>query len=270
MVEHDARFGDRQLDQWFTPFWAAEALVDDALRGEGPIPCLEPACGTGSFLAAIPPAFPAFGIDIDPLVIPAARANSGREVLLGDFRTIDLAGREIAAILGNPPFAMATVEGFVDRAHQLLPDGGLLAMILPAFAFQTPSRVVRWMELFSIDVQLIPRTLFPKISQALVWAKYRKAGERRFHGLMLFREQRDVELMRDHIRAALIGPGTWREAVGAALESLGGHAPLPAIYDAITPERRRGRPFWQEKVRQTLQAHFQPIERGRWALKEAA
>lgn len=270
MVKYDARSGAAELDQWFTPFWAAEELVADALRGIGRASICEPSCGTGSFLAAIPQSCPAFGIDIDPAVIPAAIANSGREVLLGDFRTIDLSGREIELILGNPPFGMATVEGFVDRAHQLLPDGGTLALILPAFAFQTPSRVVRWMELFSIDVSLIPRTLFPRISQALVWAKYRKMADRRFVGLMLFREQRDVELMRDHIREALVRPGTWRSAVRAALESLGGEASLPAIYDMITPERRAGRAHWQEKVRQTLQLYFEPVDRGRWALREAA
>jgi len=270
MVEAHARSGSAALDQWFTPFWAAEELVEDVLRDLGTVSIIEPSCGTGSFLAAIPAHCPAIGIDIDPAVIPAAIANSGREVLLGDFRSIDLAGRDVELIVGNPPFGMATVEGFVDRAHQLLPEGGTLALILPAFAFQTPSRVTRWMELFSIDVSLIPRTLFPRISQALVWAKYRKAADRRFVGLMLFREQRDVELTRDHVREALVRPGTWRAAVRAALESLGGEASLPAIYDAITPERHAGRAHWQAKVRQTLQLYCRPVERGRWALAEAA
>jgi adenine-specific DNA-methyltransferase len=265
MVEAHARSGQAALDQWFTPFWAAEVLVEDALRDLGVVSIVEPSCGTGSFLAAIPPQCPAIGIDIDPLVIPAAVANSGREVLLGDFRTIDLTGRTVELIMGNPPFGMATVEGFVDRADELLPEGGMLAMILPAFAFQTPSRVVPWMERFSIDVRLIPRTLFPRISQALVWAKYRKGGQRRYHGLMLFAEQRDVELMREPIRKAVEGPGTWRAAVRLALESLGGQAALSSIYDMIAPERRGGR-HWQPKVRQILQLYHQPIERGRWAL----
>jgi adenine-specific DNA-methyltransferase len=266
MIDTTARSGDAELDQWFTPFWAAEELVDDVLRELGTVAVCEPACGTGSFLSAVPKACPAFGIDIDPRVIPAAVTNSGREVLLGDFRTIDLTGRVIELLIGNPPFGMDTVEGFVDRAHELLPDDGVLAMILPAFAFQTPSRVVRWMDRFSIDVRLIPRTLFPRISQALVWAKYVKTAERRYHGLLLFREQRDVELMRSHIREALVRPGTWREAVRIALESLGGSASLSAIYDMIAPERVAGRAHWREKVRQILQLYHQPIERGRWAL----
>ncbi len=269
MVANDARSGQAGLDQWFTPFWAAEELVADALRGIGRVSICEPSCGTGSFLAAIPAAYDAFGIDIDPAVIPAAQANSGREILIGDFRTIDLTGRDVQAIMGNPPFGMDVVDGFVDRAHQLLPDDGLLAMILPAFAFQTPSRVVRWMELFSIDVSLIPRTLFPRISQALVWAKYRKGALRRYHGLMLFAEQRDIELMHASARRAAVGPGTWREVVRGALESSGGTGSLSSIYDRIAPERVAGKANWQAKVRQILQLYFEPIERGRWALKEA-
>lgn len=261
----ESRSGDAALDQWFTPFWAAEELAADALRGLGVVSVCEPSCGTGAFLAAVPPSCAAFGVEIDPRVVPAAVANSGREVLLGDFLTVDLDGRTIEVVMGNPPFAMATIERFIARSYRLLPEGGMVAMILPAFAFQTPSRVSGWMRRFSIDVNLIPRTLFPRISQALVWAKYIKTGERSFHGLMLFTEQRDVELMRPAVREALAGPGTWREVVRLALESLGGAASLAAIYDRVMPERRVS-PHWQPKVRQILQLHFRSIERGRWAL----
>lgn len=267
MVEHDARDGDPSLDQWFTPFWAAEELVERALRGMGRVSLCEPSCGSGSFLAAFPSSCPAFGVEIDERLIPAARANTGREVIQGDFLSLDLTGREVEVVLGNPPFGMHVVEAFIDRSYELIPEGGKIGMILPAYAFQTPRRVTRWMRLFSIDVSLIPRTLFPGLSKALVWAEYLKVGERRFHGLMLFPEQRDIELMPDAISDALIGPGTWRTAVSTALGMLGGEASIGAIYDVITPERRVS-PHWRPKVRQTLQRHFRPIERGRWALNE--
>lgn len=253
------------LDQWFTPFWAAEELVADALSGLGQVSLCEPSCGSGAFLTAFPSSCPAFGVEIDPALVPLARANSGREVLLGDFRTIDLTGRTVEAFIGNPPFGTTVVDSFLDRAHQLLPPDGLVAMILPGFAFQTPSRVGRWMDRFSIEVSVLPRTLFPRFSKTLVWAKYRKGGARRYQGLMLFGEQRDVEQMKPAIREALRGPGTWRVAVRAALEALGGEASLSAIYDVILPERRVSR-HWQPKVRQTLQLYHRPVERGRWAL----
>jgi len=269
MVEYDARSGDSALDQWFTPFWAAEQLVEDALRHEGRVSCLEPACGTGAFLAAIPSELPAIGIDIDPLVIPAAHANSGREILLGDFRTVDLVGYSPELIIGNPPFDSRMIDAFLDRAHHLLPEGGLVALILPSTIYRT-RRIARLSERFALDINLIPKTLFGRLEYPLTWAKLRKGRPRTFSGLMLFAEQHAVEQMRDHIREAVERPGTWRVAVEAALASLGGAAALPAIYDAITPERRRDRPFWQEKVRQILQRHCEPIERGRWALKAAA
>lgn len=261
-----ARSGDPKLDQWFTPFWAAEELIYDAIGDLGEVSVCEPSCGNGSFLCAIPPEYAAFGVEIDPIVAEAARENSGREVLVGDFRSIDLENRPVQVILGNPPFKTSTIAGFLDRAHQLLPEGGLLAFILPGYSFQTPSRVMGWMDRFQIDVNLIPRTLFPGISKDLVWAKFRKGGPKLYRGLMLFAEQRDVEMMRRSIRHALERPGTWREAVRVALESLGGEASLPAIYDMIAPERRAGRAHWQPKVRQILQLHFHSRGAGRWSL----
>lgn len=264
MIRKPHRHGSPALSQWFTPFWAAEELVEDALRELGDVSIVEPSCGSGAFLAAFPTSCPAFGVEIDAGMVPQAIANSGREVLLGDFRTVDLGGRTIEAVIGNPPFDMAVVDGFLDRAHALLPDDGLVAMILPASAFRT-KRVVRWSDRFSLDVNLIPKTLFGKLRDPLIWAKLRKGRPRTFAGLMLFAEQRDVEAMRRDIRSALERPGTWRAAVQLALESLGGAAALADIYEQITPERRVS-PHWQPKVRQILQYHFRSVGRGQWAL----
>ncbi len=260
-----ARSGDRALAQWFTPFWAAEELIDDALRSMGDVSVLEPSCGTGAFLAAVPDRMPAIGLDIDPRVVPAARANTGRSVILGDFRTHDLGGFMPEAIIGNPPFDMETVNAFLDRAHRLLPEDGLVAFVLPAYAFQTPSQVTRWMDMYSIDVNVIPRTLFPGLSKPLVWAKCIKSSVRRFAGMMLFSETRSVERMTDGMRRSLAGPGTWREAVRDALRSLGGEASVGSICDAIAPERRCGQ-HWRPKIRQTLQRGFVALGEGRWAL----
>ncbi len=264
---NDARSGDSSLSQWFTPFWAAEELVDDALRDLGHVSVLEPSCGTGAFLTAIPRSMPALGIDIDPRVVAAAVANSGREVRVGDFRTIDLQGHKPELIIGNPPFEMDVINGFLDRARRELPEDGMIAMVLPAYAFQTPRQVSRWMEMYSIDVNMIPRTLFPGLSKPLVWAKYRRSSMRTFSGMMLFAETRQIENMRPAIREALAAPGTWRSAVSTALASLGGEASVSAIYDAMAPERRSG-DHWRPKVRQTLQRGFLPKGRGRWSLPE--
>lgn len=263
----DARSGDVALSQWFTPFWVAEELVDDALRGMGHVSVVEPSCGTGAFLTAIPKSMPALGVDIDPRVVAAAVANSGREVRVGDFRTMDLSDVKPELIVGNPPFEMDVINGFLDKAHAELPEDGLIAMVLPAYAFQTPRQVSRWMDMFSIDVNMIPRTLFPGLSKPLVWAKYRRTSMRTFSGMMLFAETREIENMRPAIREALAAPGTWRSAVTVALESLGGTASVSSIYEAVAPERRSG-DHWRPKIRQTLQRGFVSLGEGRWTLPE--
>jgi adenine-specific DNA-methyltransferase len=268
-AEATDRSGDPVLSQWFTPFWAAEELVLDALDGMGDVTVVEPSCGTGAFLSAIPASNQAFGVDIDPRMAETAERISGREVVTGDFATVDLGGRTYHAVIGNPPFEMSIVERFLERAHRDLPEGGLVALVLPAYAFQTPSRVTRWMGRFSIDVNIIPRTIFPGLSKPLVWAKYRKASERRFSGMMLFNRTRDVESMKPSTRAALEAPGTWREAVRTALESLGGEASVSAICEAIVPARRCSA-HWRPKIRQTLQRGFRPLGEGRWSLRAAA
>ena len=267
----NSRSGDADLHQWFTPFWVAEELVNDALRGIGHASVLEPACGTGAFLTAIPRSMPAIGLDIDPRVVAAAVANSSRDVLVGDFRTHELGGFKPEVIITNPPFSMAVINSFFARAHALLPDDGLIAMVLPAYAFQTPSQVTRWMDNFAIDVSIIPRTLFPDLSKPLVWAKCTKTSVRRFTGMMLFAETRAIEQMRPAIRKALEGPGTWREAVAVALSSIGGEGTVSSIYEAMAPERRQTE-HWRPKVRQTLQRGFRTVGPGRWSLplKQAA
>lgn len=267
ITDTHARTGDAELSQFFTPFWVAEELVDDALRGIGSAAVLEPSCGTGSFLTAIPSHMPALGIDIDPKVASAAMKNSGRNVIIGDFRTCDLEGFQPEVLVGNPPFEMAVINGFLDRAHEILPDDGLIAMIVPAYSFQTPRQVTRWMDMFSIEVNMIPRTIFPGLSKPLVWAKWRKQAQRTFSGMMLFAETRSVELMRSTIREALEQPGTWREAVTRALETLGGEASVASIYDAIAPQRQQSE-HWRPKVRQTLQRGFVSLGNGRWTLPE--
>src|SRR3546814_13571242 len=113
-TDRNARSGNAALSQFFTPFWVAEELVHDALRNLGTdIHIAEPSCGTGAFLAAIPKTCPAFGVVIDPAVIPAALANSGRDVLLGAFRHIDLGQRTDEATVDNPHFTMALIADFL-------------------------------------------------------------------------------------------------------------------------------------------------------------
>lgn len=266
LVPLNPQNGDPELHQWFTPFWAAEMFANDVLDGLGQVGVIEPSCGTGSFLSAIPQHLPAYGVDIDPDIAAVAKANSGRQVIIGDFRSIELPEQDVSVVLGNPPFSMPIIDGFIDRSYSILPDDGVAAFILPAHVFSTAGRVMEWNERFSLDVKTIPRSLFSRISMPLVWAKFIKTRRRTMIGLMLFAEQAAVENMPRSVRARLAGPGTWREAVQHALEALGGLASLSDIYQAVEPRRPTRNQFWRDKVRQTLGLYFQRVDDKRWTL----
>lgn len=64
--------------------------------------------------------------------------------------------------------------------------------------------------------------------------------------------------------------GTWRGVVRLALMKLGGEASLDLIYHEVekcAPADRLARNAnWKAKVRQTLQFHFEQVERGVWKL----
>jgi type I restriction-modification system DNA methylase subunit len=57
----------RSMGQYMTPDWAAEALVDRYFSdlGESDL-VLEPSCGRGAFLRALPAHVQALGVEIDP------------------------------------------------------------------------------------------------------------------------------------------------------------------------------------------------------------
>src|SRR3546814_19121983 len=80
--------GDPDLHQWFTPFWAAELFANDVLDGLGHVGVIEPSCGTGSFLSAIPQHLTAYGVALDPDIAAVANAHSVRQVIIRDFRSI--------------------------------------------------------------------------------------------------------------------------------------------------------------------------------------
>ncbi|AXK43970.1 methyltransferase domain-containing protein [Erythrobacter aureus] len=268
IAEGDQQRGDPTLHQWFTPFWAAEMLTEDALSSLGRVGVVEPSCGTGAFLAAVPAGLSAYGVDIDPEVARKAQAATGRPVIVGDFQSAELPDEDIGLVLGNPPFSSPVIDGFLDRSHEILPEDGVAAFILPAYVFSTASRVMSWNERFALDVKHIPRSLFGRISHPLVWAKFIKSRKRTMMGLLLFSEQQSVENMPKETRRRLGGPGTWREAVHHALDALGGRASLREIYNAVEPRRPTANQFWRDKVRQTLGLYFTRVDDTRWTLPE--
>lgn len=271
-----SQVGNVDLSQFFTPEWAAQAIVDefwpDLVPGRDLV--LEPSCGRGAFLKAIPPAVEAVGVEIDPAMAAEAVAHTGRRVLCGDFRTVELDVKP-TLIVGNPPYKMRTLEAFLDRACELLPDNGRCGFLLSSYMLQTPDTVLRWNERWSLEQRMVPRTLFPRAIRPLVFVLFTKDRQRRLlGGFLLYKEAAEINRIERGAKLLLVhgkpGRSCWRAVVEWALKGLGGKATVGQLYDAIEPNRPTENRFWQEKVRQTLQRHFRAVERGVWELPERA
>lgn len=260
----------RQFGQWFTPAWAADALIERYFPGLGPHDLvLEPSCGAGAFLQALPPEVPAIGVEIDPHFAELARRNTGREILVGDFRRIPVPFTP-TVIVGNPPYEVRLIEGFLSRARHLLPDNGRCGFLLPAYAMQTHRRVWKWHQHWSISADIIPRRLFPRLRLPLLFVMFTKEEVRTMVGFALYREAVEIDALSARAKRILVDGaprmGAWRALVQATLEKLGGRATLPELYHAIEPRRPTPNPWWQEKTRQILQRYFRQVDRGVWSL----
>lgn len=268
-IQAPSQVRNPRLDQFMTPEWAAEALIEQffpELTTRDTV--IEPSCGTGAFLKGIPQHVPAIGVEIDAKLAAEARANSGRQIIVGDFRAVEIPSP--TAIIGNPPFDMNLFDEFLHRARTILPSGGRCGFLLPAYAVQTPSRVLRWKEHWSIDQTLVPRTLFQRLSLPLVFLMFAKERPCILTGFALYEEAQDFTSMPKATKLILQhgrpGMGAWQAVTAEAIHRLGGEADLSDIYDAVAPQRPTGNPWWKEKIRQTLQRHFVNAGRGRWRI----
>lgn len=258
----------KRFGQHMTPDWAALELVEQFFGDLGASDLvIEPSCGRGAFLRALPREVPAIGVELDPELAAAAR-TTGRRIVVGDFRMVDLPCA--TAIIGNPPFSVSLVEQFLERAWQLLPMDGRVGFILPCFILQTASTVERIAEHWSMRQHLIPRNLFVRINHPLCFAQLTKGTARGLVGFALFGELHAVSRLQARYRELLAnGEGSvWSAVVRAALEALGGRAELKQLYREIEGHRPTTNAFWQAKVRQTLQRIAVRVGDGTWALPE--
>lgn len=268
-----ALVGDKDRHQWFTPVWAAEALIAAhfAELAEGDV-VVEPTAGIGNFLKAIPQGITAVGVELDPDLAEIARRTTGRRVITGDFTKVDLEV-EPTAIIGNPPFDLEVVDAILDRCHAILPQGGKAGFILPAYAFQTASRLVTYARRWSIEQEMIPRNLFRNMEKPLCFAVFAKDGIGTLRGFALYRELNDINGMKKWVGEELsLGASPWKNVVTKVVADLGGEAELSQIYAAVAPKRPTDNKWWQAKVRQTLgrSGAFKRLGEARWALAQAA
>lgn len=262
------------LCQFFTPTWAAELLVRRHFTDLSPDDTvLEPSCGDGRFLMAVPEHVDAFGCEIDPVMAAQAVENSGREVIVGDFIKAQLPRRP-TVIIGNPPYVTDLIDQFLDRCYELLEYDGRIGFLLPVYYLQTASKVVSLQRRFSIAQELLPKNLFQNMSQPLMWCNFVKARRTVLSGFFLYAETHALADMQKDIRALFIGNQAratcWRDAVQMALEACGGRATLPQLYAAIEGNRPTQNPWWREKVRQIAGRYFERVAPGEYAMAGAA
>lgn len=259
------------LDQYFTPFWFAESIVERYFpRLDATDVCIEPSCGEGSFLRAIPAPVRAVGVEIDARVAEIARRETRREVICGDFRTVPLT-IEPTFIIGNPPFDADVFDGFLDRAHALLPEGARAGFLLPTYFMQTASRVTRYMERWSMSIDLVPRNAFSgRMRTPLMFAVFSKDAKRTLIGLAFYEEADALRKMAEPYKAMLSeqSGSAWRAVCELALKRLGGEATLTQIYHELKFNRPTRNRWWRQKIRQTLRHYtdFIAVETGRYRL----
>lgn len=261
---------DTSLSQFFTPTWAAERLVQSffpELNHTSRV--IEPSCGDGRFLMALPGEVRAVGVELDPTLKDVAEANSGRRVITGDFRDVELPFRP-TAILGNPPFQSDVFDGFLDRAFEEMDYGGKAGFILPVYFFQTASRVVDYMQRWSLSQVLLPRNMFEQMQKPLMFATFTKDRKTASVGFALYGETHAIQNLAKKYRLMFIGnesrASAWGEAVEQALVDLGGEATLQDVYRQIEGKRPTTNEFWKQQVRKVIQRIGVRVGPGRWRL----
>jgi hypothetical protein len=264
------------LNQYFTPIWAAEAIVERHFSNLNMSDLvIEPSCGHGAFLKALPSYVPAIGVEIDPAVAAVAAAETGRQIILGDFRTVELDVKP-TLIIGNPPFPTKVIEGFFDRAYDLLQEGGQIAFILPSYHMQIAGDKTRgYMNRWSIFSEQIPRNIFEGLSHPLTFTIFTKDNHRKVVGFALYLETADLNRLQNKYYAAINNTqgSLWEAVCRVALEALGGRANLQDIYTEIEGNRPTETKFWRQKIRQTLRVYnrtFAAHGDGRYSIRMAA
>lgn len=259
--------GNLELGQVFTPGFVAAALYERTFADLGVGACvLDPTCGTGRLLAAVPSLVSAVGVELDPDVAAIARAATGRQVICGDFLSIDL-GFRVDVVFANPPFDARFIDRMLERVWGILPEGGRVGAILPSH-YWTSIRSARLAEQWSYSVEMLPKDTFSRMRRPAVWAVLERSQRRYVVGIALYRDVAAVRAMRGRyerlLRTTTVEP--WRETVLTALADLGGRSTLPALYRTVEGKRTNLTRFYREKIRQTLQRHAVRVGPGVWEL----
>lgn len=266
--------GNESLNQYFTPAWAAEMLVNHyypTLSSNDVV--FDIGCGDGRFLKALPDQVEAYGFEIDPAMAESARKHTGRQVLVGDFTELPFPAKP-TLFLGNPPFEMDTVNKLLERAYDALDYNQECGFLLPVYFFQTADTVLDYNKHWTLKHDLLPRNLFQGMIKPLMFARFIKEKTTTMVGMFLYDETSAVLKLAKRFRTLFIGNESrnnlWGEVVEKALLELGGTGTLDQIYKLIEGNRPTGNANWKQQVRKQLLMNYNRIAPATYALDEYA
>jgi adenine-specific DNA-methyltransferase len=258
------------LNQYMTPRWAAELLFNVHFSDARPAHdvVVDPAAGRGSWLHAVPPNVAAFGVEIDPVLAQQAAEDTGRQIIFGDFTTIELP-HEPTIVCGNPPFGSISRD-FIRKTHDVLPAGGRAGLILPVHTVSFARSTLDLLRGFDVAVELVPRDLYPRISVPLCFLRLTKGRVHRLVGFALYGEAASVRAMRQQYREILTSGRRplWREVVEMALRAVGGEGTIDDLCAVIQPEfRPTDRPWFRDYLRRDLGLFHDRVRPGYFRLR---
>lgn len=264
---------NESLDQYFTPVWAAERIIahyyHDLTASDV---VFDVGCGDGRLLMNIPRHVKAYGFEIDPNLVQAARANSGRDVIQGCFTTAPFPERPTVCV-GNPPYDMNLVNQFLDRVHDEMDYGGRVGLLLPVYFFQTADTVCTYMEKWSLKYDLMPRNMFHNMSKPVMFAHFLKERLRHSVGFFLYDETSDMRSLSSKYRFLFLGNASsthlWGEVIDKALVALGGVATTDQLYREIEGKRPTKTNHWKAQIRKVLQQFYQKVGPATYSLTAA-
>lgn len=156
-------------DAYYTPLPVVGGITDALTRlgaFKYPVNVLEPSCGTGRFITALPKNASVLGVEIDPTTAAIAKLLSPHaEILQGGFQNVER-GVPFDVVLGNPPFGDFKVfdpsfpEGskhsihnyFITKSLSMLRPGGIAAFVVSRYFMDNSDRKARELAARSADL----------------------------------------------------------------------------------------------------------------------
>lgn len=245
------------LSQYMTPAWASSLIVNKFYPSlsENDF-CVEPSCGQGSFLNAIPDNVPAIGIEVDPVLAQEARYLTGRVVHEADVLEFKF-DRPVSHMIGNIPFHTKFLSDLLDKAKGEVVAGGTVGLILSCHMLQTSSNISLWSKDWSIDTHMMPRNIYPGLSKALCFSVFTKDKRQLFKGMALYLETEEINSLDREIKRIFVEQGkgsVWGRVIESALISLGGKGSLKQVYEFVEGRRPTKNPAWKQQIRKVIRS----------------